>query len=222
MGSTASFYLQERKKNQRLGSQSGFLSRLNLKPWTEKLMHSSPCRPLLQKKGLLITGNIPGFIFLFVFLLDLSWMTSTRAENSTVYVKSVFINCLIRASSFACHLKSGFVGWQSIRCTIPLLLLCLVSVDQCEGGIFGEREGARGSITLTLCAVCNLIWEAVISDRAAALTRYALPEWQIRLLQLDWRVYCSKSGASLITSGQCAFCICLIRLTCSEVCWLAL
>lgn len=47
----------------------------------------------------------------------------------------------------------------------------------------GEGRVRRGSITPR--AVCNLISEAVISDGPAALTRHALPEWQIRLLQLD-------------------------------------
>lgn len=49
----------------------------------------------------------------------------------------------------------------------------------------GEGRVRRGSIALTPRAVCNLISEAVISDGPAALTRHALPEWQIRLLQLD-------------------------------------
>lgn len=49
----------------------------------------------------------------------------------------------------------------------------------------GEGRVRRGSITLTPRAVCNLISEAVISDWPAALTRHALPEWQIRFLQLD-------------------------------------
>lgn len=56
------------------------------------------------------------------------------------------------------------------------LLLCCVYADQCKKSS-RYRAAARGSITLTLCALRNLISEGVISDRAAALTRYAHPEW---------------------------------------------
>lgn len=147
----------------------------------------------------LITGSNLFFLLMPAYKLDdLIWQ---------LLLLSVFINCLIRAFSFSCHLQSGYVGWQSIRCMIrlsPTVLPCLlINARQA----FLERKEARGSITL--CAVCNLIWEAVMSDRKAALTCHALPEWQIRLLQLDWRVYCLKSGASLIMAGQCVFRICL-------------
>lgn len=176
----------------------------------ECILH--PADPCCKRELLLITGSLRDFIF----VLDLSWIDLTMDWNEVALWLSVFINCLIRASSFSCHLQSWFYGL-----TEPFSYCACVSVDQCKRSIW-EREEARGSITLTLCAVCNLIWEAVISDRAAALTRYALPEWQIRLLQLDWRVYRCKSEASLIMSGQCVFCVCLIRLMCSKVCWLAL
>lgn len=51
----------------------------------------------------------------------------------------VFTNCLIRASSFSCHLQSGVVGWQSIRCMIPCIcvLACL---------LFNARERLLGKV----------------------------------------------------------------------------
>lgn len=87
---------------------------------------------------------------------------------ATVLLLSVFINCLIRAPSFSCHLQSGFVRWQCIRCMIPSVLVCWhVCWSMQERGFCG-REEVRDSITL--CVLCNLIWDAVISYRAAALT----------------------------------------------------
>lgn len=90
-----------------------------------------------------------------------------------------------------------------------------VSADQCERGIW-DGQDTRGSITLTLCAVCNLNSEAVISDRPAAVTCCTLPEWQMRLPQLDW---CVPRKVPLITPGQHALFYLSGCIRCLKVCW---
>lgn len=128
------------------------------------------------------------YIFYFLYGLKLDDLTVKRSCRLWL---NVFIRCLIETLALAViSIRVCWLTEHQMYDTHPPPHDCAVCLLITARGSFWDRRWWFDNTDT--CAVCNLISKAVVSDGAAALTRYALPEWQIGSLQLGWRVECPK------------------------------